>query len=280
MIRQTPGDEMDRRGTQARLKWARPPETAGEEGTPPLRRRGIFLLPNLFTTAALFAGFYSIVAAMSGLFTSAAIAIFIAMVLDGLDGRVARLTGTASAFGAQYDSLSDMVAFGVAPAVLVYRFSLQGFVDYGWIWAKIGWLAAFFYAVAGALRLARFNARSGKVGKRFFQGLPSPAAAALLAGLVWFVHSIGVSAQTLAVPALALTVIAGALMVSNLGYYSFKELRLDRRLAFPSVLLVPLLFIFVTLSPPGVLFGAFLLYALSAPVWWIYRLYRRRRRRG
>lgn len=245
-----------------------------------MRRRGIFLLPNLFTTAALFAGFYSIVAAMSGQFTPASIAIFIAMVLDGLDGRVARLTGTASDFGAYYDSLSDVVAFGLAPALLVYRFALEGLVDYGWIWAKIGWLAAFFYAVAAALRLARFNARAGKLGKRFFQGLPSPAAAALLAGLVWLAESASWSSAALAIPALVLTVFAGALMVSNLGYYSFKEVRLDRRLAFPSVLLIPLLFILVTLSPPGVLFGTLLLYAVSAPAWWGIRLYRRRRRRA
>ncbi len=250
-----------------------------DEDTAP-RRRGIFLLPNLFTTAALFAGFYSIIAAMSGLFTAASIAIFIAMVLDGLDGRVARFTGTASAFGAQYDSLSDLIAFGLAPALLVYRFALEGLVDYGWIWAKIGWLAAFLYAVTTALRLARFNTRSGTVGKRFFQGLPCPAAAALIAGLIWFTQSIGVSAHMLAIPALVLTIFAAALMVSNLGYYSFKELRLDRRLAFPSVLAIPLLFIFVTLSPPGVLFGVFLLYAISAPAWWTIRLYRRRRRRG
>ncbi|HEX5313374.1 MAG TPA: phosphatidylcholine/phosphatidylserine synthase, partial [Gammaproteobacteria bacterium] len=223
------------------------------------------------------AGFYSIIAAMSGLFTAAAIAIFIALVLDGLDGRVARFTGTTSAFGAQYDSLSDLVAFGLAPALLVYRFALSGLADYGWVWAKIGWLAAFFYAVATALRLARFNSRAG-IPKRYFQGLPCPSAAALIAGSIWFAQSLGVSSHALAIPALAFTVFAGVLMVSDLGYYSFKELRLDRRLAFPSVLAVPLLFILVTLSPPGVLFGAFLLYALSAPVWWLIRWYRRYRR--
>lgn len=264
-----------------RLRWVRPAEhESGPEQVDPgrVRRRGIYLLPNLLTTAALFAGFYSIVAAMSGHFGPASIAIFIAMVLDGLDGRVARLTRTSSEFGGYYDSLSDVVAFGLAPALLVYRFALEGLVDYGSIWAKIGWLAAFFYAVATALRLARFNARAGKVGKRYFQGLPSPAGGALLAGLVWFGESIGASSDALAIPALILTVFAGALMVSNLGYYSFKEIRLDRRLAFPSVVLVPLLFIFVTLSPPGVLFGVLLLYAASAPSWWIIRLYRRRRR--
>lgn len=265
---------------EPRPRWIRPVAESGEgTGQRPARRRGIFLLPNLFTTAALFAGFYSIVAGMNGRFAAAAITIFIAMVLDGLDGRVARLTGTATAFGGHYDSLSDMVAFGLAPALMVYEFALHALIEYGTIWAKIGWLAAFFYATATALRLARFNARAAKQGKRYFQGLPSPAAAALIAGLVWLAQSLGLSARTLALPALILTVVAGLLMVSNLGYYSFKELRLDRRLAFPSVLAIPLLFILVTLSPPGVLFGVFFVYALSAPLWWLVRLNRRRHRR-
>ncbi len=267
---------------EPRSKWIRPVSDADASGDPeerPPRRRGIVLLPNLFTTAALFAGLYSIIASMNGAFSAAAIMIFVAMVLDGLDGRVARLTGTATAFGAQYDSLSDMVAFGIAPALIIYAFTLHALVEYGSIWAKIGWLASFFYATATALRLARFNARAGKQGKRFFQGLPCPSAAALVAGLVWLAVSLGMSARTLALPGLILTVFAGLLMVSNLGYYSFKEVRLDRRLAFPSVLAIPLLFILVTLSPPGVLFGAFLLYALSAPAWWLVRLNRRRMRR-
>jgi len=266
---------------ESRLRRIRPEE--GESGYSdderPPRRRGIFLLPNLFTTAALFAGFYSIVSSMNGRFAGAAIAVFVAMVLDGLDGRVARLTGTATDFGAQYDSLSDMVAFGLAPALLVYGFALHALAEYGSIWAKIGWLAAFFYATATALRLARFNARAAKQSKRYFQGLPCPSAAALVAGLVWFSQSLGLSAYGLAIPALVLTVAAGLLMVSNLGYYSFKEVRLDRRLAFPSVLAIPLLFILVTLSPPGVLFGVFLIYAVSAPLWWLVRLNRRRLRR-
>lgn len=242
-------------------------------------RRGIFLLPNLFTTAALFAGFYSIVAAMNGRFTQAAIAIFIAMVLDGLDGRVARLTGTATAFGTQYDSLSDVIAFGLAPALVMYRFAFSTLTEYGSAWANVGWLVAFFYAAATAMRLARFNARAGKVGKRYFQGLPSPAAAALLAGLVWLSRSLGLSLQLIALPALGLTLFAGVMMLSNLGYYSFKEFKLDRRLAFPSVILVPLLFVAISLSPPGVLFGVFFIYSLSAPLWWLVRVQRRRRRR-
>ncbi|MDN5864302.1 MAG: CDP-diacylglycerol--serine O-phosphatidyltransferase [Gammaproteobacteria bacterium] len=247
---------------------------------PPPRRRGIFLLPNLFTTAALFAGFYAIIAGMRGGFTAAAIAIFIAMVLDGMDGRVARLTGTASSFGEQYDSLADAVSFGIAPALLVYQFALIELADYGSIWGRIGWLVAFFYAVATALRLARFNARAGTQSKRWFLGLPSPSAAGVVAGMVWLASSLSIDRIAFAPAAAAVTVFVGAMMMSNLGYYSFKEVRLDRRVAVSSVLAVPLVFICVTLSPPGVLFGIFFLYALSAPLWWLVRLNRRRLRRS
>ncbi|MGH8161170.1 MAG: CDP-diacylglycerol--serine O-phosphatidyltransferase [Gammaproteobacteria bacterium] len=246
--------------------------------TPP-RRRGIYLLPNLFTTASLFAGFYAIVAGMRGSYTAAAIAIFIAMILDGLDGRVARLTGTASGFGAQYDSLVDLVSFGIAPALLIYQYALLSLAAYGPVWGKIGWLVAFFYAGATALRLARFNARAGTQGKRYFQGLPSPAAAGAIAGLVWLAWELDISPAALAIPAVVLTLFIGAMMMSNLAYYSFKEFKLDRRLAVPSALAVLLVFICIALSPPGVLFGIFLLYALSAPTWWLVRLDRRRRRR-
>ncbi|MGH8273906.1 MAG: CDP-diacylglycerol--serine O-phosphatidyltransferase [Gammaproteobacteria bacterium] len=246
----------------------------------PARRRGIYLLPNLFTTAALFAGFYAIIASMRGSYTAAAVAIFIAMVLDGLDGRVARLTGTASSFGAQYDSLSDLVSFGIAPALLIYHYALLDLVAYGPVWGKIGWLVAFFYAGATALRLARFNARSGTQGKRWFLGLPSPAAAGTIAGLVWLAWTLDISAAALVIPAVALTIFIGAMMMSNLAYYSFKEFKLDRRLAVTSALAIPLIFICIAVSPPGVLFGVFFLYALSAPVWWLVRLDRRRRRRG
>ncbi len=264
------------------LKSVKPPAEERKPASPrpmPARRRGAFLLPNLFTTASLFSGFYSIISGINGHFAVAAMAIFISLVLDGLDGRVARLTDTATAFGAQYDSLSDVVAFGLAPALLVYSFCQRALETFGPVWAKAGWLLVFFYAATTALRLARFNARAGTVGKRYFQGLPCPSAAALIAGLVWFSVSQGYSARVYAIPALVVTVLAGLLMVSNLGYYSFKELRLDRRLAFPTVLLIPLLFILVTLSPSGVLFGVFLIYALSAPLWWLVRLYRRYRRR-
>ncbi len=254
-------------------------DTEKPDGPAQPRRRGAFLLPNLFTTAALFFGFYSIIASMNGHFSVAAISIYIAMVFDGLDGRVARWTGTATAFGAQYDSLSDVVSFGLAPALMIYALCLRALDVYGPVWAKVGWLVVFFYAATTALRLARFNARAGTVGKRYFQGLPCPAAAAMIAGLVWFSVSQGYSAKIYAIPALAVTVMGGILMVSNLGYYSFKELRLDRRLAFPTILLIPLIFILVTLSPPGVLFGVFFVYAASAPLWWFVRLYRRYLRR-
>lgn len=267
---------------ESHLKQIQPPDEGRESATAKpmlVRRRGAFLLPNLFTTASLFSGFYSIISGMKGHFALAGIAIYVSLVLDGLDGRVARLTDTATAFGAQYDSLSDMVAFGLAPALLVYSFCQRALETYGPVWSKVGWLLVFFYAATTALRLARFNARAGTVGKRYFQGLPSPSAAALIAGLVWFSASQGYAARIYVIPALVVTVLAGLLMVSNLGYYSFKELRLDRRLAFPTVLLIPLLFILVTLSPSGVLFGAFLVYAVSAPLWWGVRLYRRYRRR-
>ncbi len=181
-----------------------------------LRRRGIYLLPNLLTTAALFAGFYAIVQAMNGKFEYAAVAIFIAMVLDGLDGRVARLTHTQSEFGAQYDSLSDMVSFGVAPALLMYEWAFR---DLG----KWGWFAAFIYCAGTALRLARFNANIEIVDKRFFQGLPSPAAAALIAGFVWVMLDFNYSGHELRWVAVALTVFAGLSMVSNLPFYSFKS---------------------------------------------------------
>ena len=249
-----------------------------EDGGGP-RRRGAFLLPNLFTTAALFAGFYSIIASMSDRFSVAAIAIFLSMIFDGLDGRVARWTDTATAFGAQYDSLSDVISFGLAPALLIYNFCDRALLQLGPVWTKVGWLVVFFYAATTALRLARFNARIGKIGKRYFQGLPCPSAAALIAGLVWFSVSQGYSARIYLVPALAITLMAGLLMVSNLAYYSFKELRLNRRLAFPTIFLIPLVIGVVILSPPAVLFTGFLLYAVSAPLWWFVRLYRRYLRR-
>lgn len=228
-----------------------------------LRRRGIYLLPNLFTTGALFAGFYSVVQAMNGRFEHAAVAIFIAMVLDGLDGRVARLTRTQSAFGAEYDSLSDMVSFGVAPALVMYVWALKGM-------GKLGWIAAFVYCAGAALRLARFNTQLEVADKRFFQGLPSPAAAALLAGMVWVMHDYEIRGTDIRWLAWAVTVFAGLTMVSNLRYYSGKDINLRRSVPFVAVLLVVLAFVLISIDPPQVLFAVFAGYALSAYGMWLW----------
>ncbi|HUW76121.1 MAG TPA: CDP-diacylglycerol--serine O-phosphatidyltransferase, partial [Gallionella sp.] len=198
-----------------------------------LRKRGIYLLPNLFTTGALFAGFYAIVQAMNAHFEHSAVAIFIAMVLDGLDGRVARLTHTQSEFGAEYDSLSDMVSFGVAPSLVIYEWALKGL-------GKWGWFAAFIYCAATALRLARFNTNIDVVDKRYFQGLPSPAAAALIAGFVWVMQDYGVSVDYIHWYAAALAVFAGLTMVSNLPYYSFKDFNMRKSVPFVAILLAAL----------------------------------------
>ena len=227
-----------------------------------LRRRGIYLLPNLLTTAALFAGFYAIVQAMNGKFEFSAVAIFIAMVLDGLDGRVARLTRTQSEFGAEYDSLSDMVSFGVAPSLLIYEWA---FKDLG----KLGWFAAFIYCAGTALRLARFNANIETVDKRFFQGLPSPAAAAVIAGFVWVVLDNHYSGQEARWYAVAITVFAGLSMVSNVRFYSFKDFNMRKSVPFTVIILVALFFILISSYPPGVLFALFLCYALSGYVLWL-----------
>ena len=230
-----------------------------------LRRRGIYLLPNLFTTAALFAGFYAIVQAMNGKFEYAAVAVFIAMVLDGLDGRVARLTHTQSEFGAEYDSLSDMVSFGVAPSLLIYEWAFR---DLG----KLGWFAAFIYCAGTALRLARFNTNIEIVDKRFFQGLPSPAAAALIAGFVWVTLDNGYSGQELSWIAVILTVFAGLSMVSSLRFYSFKDFNMRKSVPFIVIFLFALFFILISSYPPGVLFLLFLAYSLSGYVLWLLGL--------
>ncbi|MDE2091519.1 MAG: CDP-diacylglycerol--serine O-phosphatidyltransferase [Gammaproteobacteria bacterium] len=239
------------------------------------RRRGIYLLPNLFTTAGLFAGFYAIVAAMAGHFQPAAIAVFVAMIMDGLDGRIARLTHTESAFGKEYDSLSDMVSFGLAPALVMYEWAFKDMVNFGWAWGKIGWLGAFFYAIAAALRLARFNVRAGIVDKRYFQGLPSPAAAGIVAGTVWLGVDLSIPGPALVIPAYVLTVAAGALMVSSIGYYSFKDFNLHGRVPFSTILIVPIAIIVISFSPPDVLFTVFFVYACSGPVLALWRLRRR-----
>jgi len=221
-----------------------------------LRKRGIYLLPNLFTTAALFAGFYAIVQAMNNRFDYAAVAIFVAMVLDGLDGRVARMTHTQSEFGAEYDSLSDMVSFGVAPSLIVYEWALKGL-------GKWGWFAAFIYCAGTALRLARFNTNIEIIDKKNFQGLPSPAAAALLASFVWVMLDNHFSGEEVRWYACALTVFAGITMVSNIRYYSFKSINMRKSVPFIVIFLFALFFIFISVDPPSILFLLFLAYCLS-----------------
>ncbi|MFA5631010.1 MAG: CDP-diacylglycerol--serine O-phosphatidyltransferase [Porticoccaceae bacterium] len=238
---------------------------------PAVRRRGIYLLPNLLTTGAMFGGFYAILAAMNGNFQGAAIAIFVAMFFDGLDGQVARLTNTQSAFGVQYDSLSDMVSFGVAPAVVAFSWMLHSL-------GKLGWAAAFIYASCAALRLARFNTQVGVVDKRFFIGLASPAAAALVAGLVWNGHDVDVSPGT-ALLAAVMTSVAGLLMVSNLRYKSLKGINLKGRVPFMAILAVVMVVVVISTAPAAVLLLLAMTYALSAPVFWVIRKLRKRQRR-
>ncbi|WP_298453486.1 CDP-diacylglycerol--serine O-phosphatidyltransferase [uncultured Marinobacter sp.] len=229
----------------------------------PVRKKGIYLLPNALTTASLFSGFYAIVSAAGGVFDNAAIAIFISMILDGLDGRVARMTNTQSKFGEEYDSLADMVAFGVAPGFVAFFWSLNG-LD------KIGWAITFIYVAGTALRLARFNTQIGSVDKKYFVGLPSPAAAACVAGLVWCFHAFEPAAW---LTFLTIVVVGGSgvLMVSNVLYHSFKDLDLRGRVPFAAILLVVLILVVIALDPATVLFSGFLVYALSGPVRALFR---------
>jgi len=236
---------------------------------PELKRRGIYILPNLFTTAALFAGFFAIVQAIQGDFEHAAMAIFIAMVLDGLDGRVARLTHTQSAFGAEYDSLSDMVSFGVAPALVMYEWALH---DMG----RLGWIAAFIYCAGAALRLARFNTTLEVMDKRFFQGMPSPAAAALVSGLVWVMIVSGIPGSEVRWLACGLTIFAGVTMVSNIRYYSFKDINLRKSVPFFVIAAIALALALGAYSPEITLFGFFALYSLSGYVLAALGLFKRK----
>jgi CDP-diacylglycerol--serine O-phosphatidyltransferase len=243
------------------------PDSAGP-GRPPiavLRRRGIYLLPNLFTTAALFAGFYAIVQAMNLRFEIAAVAIYIAMVLDGLDGRVARLTRTQSEFGAEYDSLSDMVSFGAAPALVIYEWSLKGL-------GKLGWVAAFVYCAGAALRLARFNTNSEVVDKRWFQGLPSPMGAALVAGLVWIMNDLGFGGETwLAWLSWCVTMFAGITMVTNVPFYSFKDINLKKSVPFWAALAIVAALTVIATKPAVVLFLLVVAYSVSGYVQWVLK---------
>lgn len=234
------------------------------------RPRGIYLLPNLFTTGALFSGFYAITASMNGQYEVAAIAIFVAMVLDGLDGRVARLTNTQSAFGAEYDSMADMISFGAAPALVLYAWCLGTL-------GKAGWVAVFVHAAGAALRLARFNTQLATQDKRYFQGLPSPAAAAILAGFIWVSVKYGVPMDAIRLVAAGLAVSTGLLMVSNFRFYSFKDIDLRGRVSFIWAILIMLVFALLYTNPPLVLFSLFAIYALSGPV---LTLGRRRRMRS
>ena len=254
------------------------PDNQIEEQPVKKRGRGIYLLPNLITTAALFAGFYGIVAAMQGKFEHASVVIFIAMILDGLDGRVARMTNTQTAFGAEYDSLADMASFGLAPALVMYEWSLSSLIDVSWHWGKLGWLAAFLYVASAALRLARFNTKASNTDKRYFQGLPSPAAAAVVVGFVWACYDNNINGDAVAMLSLPIIVFAGLMMVSNISYYSFKDIDFHNKVPFMAMLVVVMIFVFASIDPPITLFGCFMIYALSGPVISVLRRFRKRSR--
>lgn len=230
-----------------------------------LRRRGIYLLPNAFTTAALFCGFFAIVMAMNHRFGSATSAIFIAMVLDSLDGRVARMTRTQSEFGAQYDSLSDMVSFGAAPALVIYEWSLKGM-------GKLGWMAAFIFCAAAALRLARFNTNIAVVDKRYFQGLPSPAAAAIIASYVMMMDKMKWAGGDFCWLSWGITLFAGLTMVTNIPFYSFKDINFRKSVPFIAVFLIVLICVVVMSDPPKVMFALVVLYGLSGYLVYFWRL--------
>nr|WP_161634053.1 CDP-diacylglycerol--serine O-phosphatidyltransferase [Legionella lansingensis] len=233
---------------------------------------GIYLLPNLFTTASLFAAFYSIVASLKAQYEVAVIAIFIGMLADGLDGRIARLTKTQTAFGAQYDSLSDMVTFGVAPALLLYSWNLHKL-------GKVGWLVAFIYTAAVALRLARFNVQVETADKRYFQGLACPPSAAIVSALVWFCYQNDLNHYLVAVVTAIIAIFAAILMVSNVRYYSFKEIDFKGKVPFLYLLVMVILFVAIAANPSVVLFTGFVIYALSGPVQTLFALRRLRKQR-
>lgn len=232
------------------------------------RRKGIYILPNLFTLGGLFGGFYAVVMAMNGRFDMAAAGIFCAMVLDSLDGRVARMTNTQSAFGEQMDSLADMVSFGAAPALIAYEWALKGL-------GRWGWIAAFVYCACAALRLARFNVNTAVVDKRYFQGLPSPAAAALVAGFIWLMTETGIKGYEVSWVMFAFALYAGLTMVTNVPFYSFKDIQMKKSVPFAVIVMIALGIAVINIHPPTVLFGLFVLYGLSG-----YALYGWRRFKG
>lgn len=240
------------------------------------RSRGIYVLPNLFTTSALFAGFYSVIEAHRGDFRVAAIAILVAMILDGFDGRVARMTGTTTEFGAEYDSMADMVSFGLAPAYLMFAFSLETLTEARF--GQLGWVVAFVYTACCGLRLARFNVAVGTADKRFFQGLACPTAAVINAALVLVVTDLGRTGADIVALASVVTLVTGLLMVSNFPYYSFKDLGASRKHPFAVALAVLLILVITAIDPPKMILVAATLYALSGPIWTGVRLARRRNR--
>lgn len=249
-------------------------EPAGETKRP---SRGIYLLPNLFTTSALFAGFYSVIVAYNGDYRAAGIAIIVAMVLDGFDGRVARMTNTTTAFGAEYDSMADMISFGMAPSFLMYSWSLSSLTEaeYG----QLSWVIPFVYTACCGLRLARFNVAVGTADKRFFQGLACPSAAAILASFVWVMTDTGIEGPEVVVLACILTLFSGIAMVSTFTYYSFKDLGTNKKVPFAMLLGLLLLFVVTAVDPPKMILIASVLYGLSGPVYYLFRLYRKRNNR-
>ena len=274
----TPAPEAEQAGVSASLDLLvdEHEEEVSENGRT-VRRQGVYLLPNLFTTGALFSGFYAIIAAMRGDFEPAAIAIFFAMAFDTLDGRVARLTNTSSKFGADYDSLSDMVSFGLAPALVVFSWGLGEL-------GKVGWSAAFIYVACAALRLARFNTQIDTADKNYFTGLASPSAAAIVASTVWVCHDLGLVGNEipveLSVVVAVLTAVVGILMIVNFPYYSFKGIDFRKRVPFVVIFLVVLVFGLVTVDPPTVFLVAFLGYAVSGPVMALRKLRQRHNTKG
>ncbi|MEO7200253.1 MAG: CDP-diacylglycerol--serine O-phosphatidyltransferase [Dokdonella sp.] len=241
---------------------------------------GIYLLPNLFTTAAMFAGFYAIVASIGGRYSEAALAVAVAALLDGLDGRVARLTNTQSDFGVQYDSLSDLVSFGVAPALVMYTWSLSSLAAYGSLWGKVGWAAAFIYAACAAMRLARFNTQVGVIDKRYFQGLASPAAAGLCMSFVWTMEKFDFSGIEVQFITPVIAVVAGLLMVSRIRYLSFKGGPGSDRVPFIWIVVALLIFVALAIDTARVLFLVALAYVLSGPIMTLWGLRRTRDKRA
>ena len=238
--------------------------------------RGVYLLPNLLTTGTLFSGFYAIVAAIDHNFSRAGMAVFVAMLFDGLDGRVARWTNTQSAFGKEYDSLSDMVAFGLAPSIVAYQWGVVRIAEYGKLWGRFGWLAAFFYAVCAAMRLARFNVKVATSDKRYFEGLPSPSAAACAAGFIWISSEYELTGLPALILGFSVTALIGALMVSRFSYWSGKDLNLRGKVPVAYLVLVPIIYAIYAAGPAEALLLTFGSYAVSAPLLWLWRFSRKR----